>query len=227
MKNMQEIMPPLMKEQPILSLEDLLRDKSLSIIGVCGDKHQGKSMLFYNAIHTIRKLAPHTNIVAFELKHKVPGVLYLNTIQELAAIRNSVIFADEIKRLVDTDNRREFNGFMKIMQTIKHANNTLIIGGLAHNYNGKLSGELDCMVFKQTTLISVVQRSMLDHVLKSMPTTEGEAGKNDFMLAMPQNGALIYHPTMTKKWHYITIPYLEDCDTKRNNEPVIKWSKQD
>lgn len=222
-QNKTSVLPPIMKESPILDLEDLLRDKSLSVIGIVGDKHQAKSMTFYNIIHILRKLAPLTNIVAFELKHKIEGVLYLNTIFELAAIRNSFIIIDELKRIVDTDNRREINEFLKLLQTIKHANNTIIMGGLAHNYNGKLSGELDALIFKQTTLISVVQRSMLDHILKTMPTQEGEAGKNRFMLTMPIQGALVYHPTLTKKWHYITIPYLEECDTKRGNESVIKW----
>lgn len=209
-------------EPPILDLEDLLRDKSLRVIGVVGDKNQGKSGLLYNIIRILQKMAPETQIVSFRLIMKIDGVLSLNTLLELSKIRNSFIIIDELKTIVDTDNRKETQTFLEILQTLYHANNTIIVCGLAHNFNGKISGELEAIIFKQTTLISVIKRSNLDYILRPL-RNEGGASKNEYVLTMPINGALIYHPHMQKSWHYIEIPYLKDCDTKKDNEPVIKW----
>lgn len=209
-------------ELPILDLEDLLRDKSLRVIGVVGDKNQGKSGLLYNMIRILQKLAPNTQIVSFRLIMKIDGVLSLNTLLELSKIRNSFIIIDELKTIVDTDNRKETQTFLEILQTLYHANNTIIVCGLAHNFNGKISGELEAIIFKQTTLISIIKRSNLDYILRPL-RHEGQASKNEYVLTMPINGALIYHPHMQKSWHYIEIPYLKDCDTKKDNEPIIKW----
>lgn len=209
-------------ERPILDLEDLLRDKSLRVIGVVGDKNQGKSGLLYNMINIIRRLAPETQIVTFRMLVKIEGVLSLNTLLELSKIRNSFIIIDELKTIVDTDNRKETQTFLEILQTLYHSNNTVVVCGLAHNFNGKISGELEAIIFKQTTLISVVQRSNLDYILRPL-RHEGQASKNDYSLTMPVNGALIYHPHMQKNWHYVEVPYLKNFDTKKDNEPVIKW----
>ncbi len=209
-------------EAPILGLEDLLRDKSLRVIGVVADKNQGKSNLLYNIIKILQRDAPATNIVGFRLFARVPGVLYLNTLTELAKIRDSYILIDELKTIVDTDNRRETNIFLEILQTLYHSNNTVVVSGLAHNFNGKLSGELEAIIFKQTTLISIVKRSNLDYILRAL-RHEGQASKNEYTLTMPLDGALIYHPYKKKNWHYISIPYIKATDTKKDNEPVIKW----
>lgn len=209
-------------EEPILGVEDLLRDKSIRVIGVVADKNQGKSNLLYTMIKTVQREAPETRIVGFRLLARIPGVLYLNTLTELAKVRDSLIIIDELKTIVDTDNRRETNTFLEILQTLYHSNNTVVVAGLAHNFNGKLSGELEVIIFKQTTLISVVKRSNIDYILRPL-TREGGASRNEYVLAMPIDGALIYHPYKAKNWHYVTVPYNQDTDTKRDNEPVIKW----
>lgn len=210
-------------EKPLLGLEDFMSDKSLSVIGVVADKHQGKSNMLYSMIDIIKRNAPDTNVVGFRLFVKIPGVLMLNSLVELAKIRDSYIFVDELKTIVSTDNRKEVDELLKLLQTIRHANNTIVLSGLAHNFNGKLSGEIDAWIFKQTTVISVVKRSNLDYVLKELGDGEQQARMNKYVLAMPKDGALIYHPYMTKNWHYINVSYLEECDTKKDNQPVIKW----
>jgi len=209
-------------ELPILELKDLLQDKSIRVIGVVADKNQGKSNLLYNIIMTLKQDAPETQVVGFRLFAKIPGVLYLNTLTELAKVRDSYIIIDELKTIVDTDNRRETNIFLEILQTLYHSNNTVVVSGLAHNFNGKLSGELEVIIFKQTTLISIIKRSNLDYILRSL-RHEGRASKNEYVLSMPINGALVYHPNMKKNWHYITVPYIAQTDTKKDNEPIVKW----
>lgn len=209
-------------EKPILSLEDLLRDKSLHVIGVVADKNQGKSNMLYQMIEIVKRDAPETKVVGFRLLIKVPGVLMLNSLVELAKIRDSFIIIDELKTIVDMDNRAEVGELLKLLQTLYHSNNTLVLCGLAHNFNGKISGEVEAWIFKQTTMISVIKRSNLDYVLREL-SHEGQAHKNKYVLTMPINGAVVYHPYMDKNWHYINIPYLAPYDTKKDNEPVIKW----
>jgi hypothetical protein len=211
-------------EKPILDVRDLLADKSIHVFGVVADKNQGKSNLLYNMIHVLQTHAPETHIVGFRLFAQVPGVLHLNTLTELAKIRDSFIIIDELKTIVDTDNRREMSIFLEILQTLYHSNNTIVVSGLAHNFNGKLSGEIEVFVFKQTTLISIVKRSNLDYILRSF-RSEGKASKNEYVLAMPVNGALVYHPYKMKNWHYIDVPYMPQYDTKKDNSPVIRWKE--
>jgi hypothetical protein len=213
-------------EPPILELEDLLRDKSIRVIGVVGDKNQGKSMLMYNMAEIIRREAPQTNLVGFRMSVAVPNMLMLNTLTELSKVSNSFIWIDELKTFVDTDNRTEMKTFLSLLQTLYHPyrNNTVVLCGLAHNFNGKISGELEAVIFKQTTLISIIKRSNLDYMLRSLQS-EGKASRNEYTLVMPKNGALIYHPTMQKNWHYVEFDNLPQYDVKANNEPVIKWNK--
>lgn len=208
----------------ITDLEDFARDDSLSVIGIVGDKHQGKSGLMFALIDIYRRFASHTKIVGFRLQTCPEGVLPLQTLTELSFVRDSVIFMDELKTIVDTDNRTDMRTFLGILQTIRHSNNKIFLSGLAHNYNGKLSGELESIIFKQTTLISVVKRSNLDYILRPLHS-EGMASKNEYSLVMPKNGALIYHPHMEKQWHYVTVPYLKQYDTKLNNAPIVKWEE--
>lgn len=211
-------------EIPILDLEDLMRDKSIRVIGVVADKNQGKSNMLYNMIDIIRRNAPETKIVGFRLLINIPGVLMLNSLVELAKIRNSYILIDELKTIVDMDNRTEVSELLQLLQTLYHSNNTLILCGLAHNFNGKISGEIEAWILKQTTMISIIKRSNLDYVLREL-NHEGQAHKNKYVLTMPKNGAVVYHPYMEKNWHYIEIPYLPRFDTKLDNEPIIKWIK--
>lgn len=211
-------------EKPILNLEDLLRDKSIRVIGIVADKDQGKSMLMYNMAEIIRQNAPETSLVGFRMSIKVPGMLMLNTMTELSKVSNSFIFIDELKTFVDTDNRTEMRVFLSLLQTLYHPyrNNTIVLCGLAHNFNGKISGELEAIIFKQTTLISIIKRSNLDYILRSLQS-EGKASKNEYTLVMPKDTALIYHPRMKKNWHCIDVPYLSEYDVKKDNPSVIKW----
>lgn len=211
-------------ERPLNDLEDLLRDPTIRVIGLVGDKNQGKSGVLYNICDIVKRKAPDTKIVGFRMQTSFPGMIMLNDMTELSLVRNSVILLDELKTFVDTDNRTEFNDFMSILQTLYHPyrNNTIVLSGLAHNFNGKLSGELDCVIFKQTTMISIIKRSMLDNILKGF-RQQGGISKDKYMLSMKKDEALIYNPKMEKRWHNINIAYLPQYDVKRDNQPVIKW----
>lgn len=211
-------------ERPLKDLEDLLRDPTIRVIGLVGDKNQGKSGVLYNICDIVKRKAPDTKIVGFRMQTSFPGMIMLNDMTELSLVRNSVILLDELKTFVDTDNRTEFNDFMSILQTLYHPyrNNTIVLSGLAHNFNGKLSGELDCVIFKQTTMISIIKRSMLDNILKGF-RQQGGISKDKYMLSMKKDEALIYNPKMEKRWHNINIAYLPQYDVKRDNQPVIKW----
>ena len=217
-------MKPQQPEAPILELEDLLRDSTIRVIGLVGDKNTGKSGVLYNICDIVKRKAPETKIVGFRMQIAFPGMVMLTDMTELAGVRNSLVCLDELKTFVDTDNRTEFNDFMSILQTLyhPHRNNVIVMSGLAHNFNGKLSGELDVIILKQTTMISIVKRSVLDNILKGFKQ-QGSITKDKYMLSMLKNEALIYHPRMEKRWHNVTVPYLRQFDVKRDNEPVIKW----
>jgi len=213
-------------ERPLNDLEDLLRDPTIRVIGLVGDKNQGKSGVLYNICDITRRKSPETKIVGFRMQTEFPGMVMLNDMTELSTVKNSLVCLDELKTFVDTDNRTELSDFMLLLQTINHPNhnNVMVLSGLAHNFNGKLSGELDVVIFKQTTMISIIKRSMLDNILKGFKSQKGIT-KDKYMLAIEKNEALIYHPRMEKHWHNVSVAYLPQYDVKRNNQPVFKWSK--
>src|SRR5574341_1379739 len=95
MKNIKQVLAAC--EKPLLDLRDFLKDKSLRVIGIVGDKNQGKSLLMYEAIRIIHQDAPETKVVGFRMSIKAPEMLMLNTLTELSKVSNSVIFIDELK----------------------------------------------------------------------------------------------------------------------------------
>lgn len=196
--------------------------KPIRVIGIVGDPNNGKTNVINYIIETLKREAKDTQIAAHGLKNQIDGVMNIHTIEELERMRNSIVFIDEWADLVDVYNQRQMRMFEQSIRTIyqPNKNNIVILCGMARNYNGKISGMLNAVIFKQTTMIDVVQRSVLSNILTQysggFEVTKGK------VLAMPNHVALVN--IIGSHFHEVEVPYVESGDMKRNNQLVVKWN---
>jgi len=208
-------------------IEDLFKEpttKTVRMIGLVGDPNKGKTNTINHIINIFQTRAKDTQIAVFGIVRYIPNVLHIHTIEELEKLRNTVVFIDEWADLVDTGNRRQMRSFELSVRTIfqPHKNNIVILCGMARNFNGKISGMLNAVIFKQTTLIDIVQRSVLANIMSEYNTgfrvTKGK------VLAMDDNIALIH--IIGGHFDEVEIPYIEESDTKLGNPPIVKWDDE-
>lgn len=202
----------------ITSVEELFNDPSIRAIGLISDPNQGKSNTIYHCIKAIQAKYNAT-IYAYGLRVMFDGVQRINSIEELERITNSVIFLDEFPSLFSLNNRRQVEKFEESMRKIYHSNNIVVICGLPHNFTKFLSGLLNAIIFKQSTLVDFIQRSPAERIIASFsPAIGSSIQKGSRMLTMPKDVALIYDGE-----HYwdVDVPYIEEGDAKRFNAPIL------
>lgn len=203
----------------ITSVEDLFADPSIRAIGIIADPNTGKSNTIYHAIKALQAKYD-AKMYAYGLRVMFDGIQRINSIEELECITNSVIFIDEFPSLFSLNNRRQKEKFEESMRKIYHSNNIVIICGLPHNFDKFLSGLLNAIIFKQSTLVDFIQRSPAERIIASFsPAVGSMIQKGSRMLTMPKDVALVYDGT-----HYwdVDVPYVEDGDAKRFNAPILQ-----
>jgi len=203
----------------IESVEDLFTDPSIRAIGLISDPNQGKSNTIYHCIKALQAKYD-AKMYAYGLRVMFDGVQRINSIEELERITNSVIFLDEFPSLFSLNNRRQVEKFEESMRKIYHSNNIVIICGLPHNFTKFLSGLLNAIIFKQSTLVDFIQRSPAERIIASFsPAIGSNIQKGSRMLTMPKDVALVYDGE-----HYwdVDVPYVEEGDAKRFNAPILQ-----
>jgi ATPase family protein associated with various cellular activities (AAA) len=202
----------------ITSVEDLFTDPSIRAIGLIGDPNVGKSNVIYHIIKALQAKY-ETKMYAYGLRVMFEGIQRINSIEELERLTNSVIFLDEFPSLFSLNNRRQVEKFEESMRKIYHSNNIVVVAGLPHNFNKFLSGLLNAVIYKQSTLIDFIQRSPAERIIASFsPAIGSSIQKGSRMLTMPKDVALIYDGE-----HYwdVDVPYVQDGDAKRFNLPIL------
>jgi hypothetical protein len=202
----------------ITCVEDIFKDPSVRAIGLIADPNTGKSNTIYHCIKALQ--ANYTaKMYAYGLRVMFDGVQRINSIEELEKITNSVIFLDEFPSLFSLNNRRQVEKFEESMRKIYHSNNIVVICGLPHSFNKFLSGLLNAIIFKQSTLVDFIQRSPAERIIASFSPAIGSAiQKGSRMLTMPKDVALVFDGE-----HYwdVDVPYVEEGDAKRFNAPIL------
>ena len=205
------------QESHIRQIEDIFRDSSIRIIGIVGNPNEAKSNTIYHMID-ILKTRTDAKIYAYGLRNKLENVQDLHRISELETLRDSVIFIDEFYDLFRMSNRKAAEKAEDSLRTIYHQNNIMILCGLPHNFNKFVSGLLQAVIFKQSSLEDFIQRSSLQQFVTSY-SGGFEVKKASAILSMPKHIALVW---MGGKHSYeVEIPYNEAGDSKRFNKPVI------
>ncbi len=212
-----------MKNGKLELVEEIFNDPSLRVIGICADPNQGKSNTIYHLINVLKSKYEGVKMYSYGLRVQVEGVRDIHTIYELENINNSVIFIDEFFDMMNMGNRKQAERAEKTLRTIYHSNNIMILCGLPRNFNKFVSGMLQAVIFKQSTLEDFIQRSTLQQCM--MAYSGGfQVTKGQYLLKMPKNVALVWMGG--KHFDEVEVPYCEYGDTKRFN-PAILTPKQE
>lgn len=202
----------------INTVEDIFKDPSIRAIGLIADPNQGKSNVIYHCIRALQQNYD-AKMYAYGLRVMFDGVKEINSIEQLEKITNSVVFLDEFPSLFSLNNARQRDKFEESMRKVYHSNNIIIICGLPHNFNKFLSGLLNAVIFKQSTLVDFIQRSPAERIIASFsPRMGGAVQKGSRMLTMPKDVALIWDGN---DYYDVDVPYVEEGDSKRFNAPIL------
>ncbi len=196
-----------------MKLKSLLSEPK--IIGLIADVNQGKSNFLYYMIREIQKNYTF-QLFTYGLRCDM-GEQKIYSIQELETIKDSIVICDEFYTLFDLEDRKNRNAIEKTLRLINHNNNILILVGLPDNFKKFIASKLDVMIFKQCKLGDFVNGSRVKAVCMSYKGRElGSA-----MMTMEKNEAIMWD----KHYEKITIPYLQEYDTKKNNVPILVSKK--
>lgn len=195
-----------------MSFKDIL--KNPCAVGVIADRNNGKSMLLYN-------------IIDFSLKHSVPayafglevlpdGVQELNTLEQLERLKDCVVIVDEFGSFFNLKDGKSVVKMESVFRRLHHDNKRLILSGTPDNFNKFVSSNLDVFAFKGVTFKQLVNGSSAKEVATSF---KGQFARFSF-LDVPLDKVLLYD-RLKHSFSSLSVPYLEQYDTKKNNKSLF------
>ena len=187
------------------------------VIGLVANVSEGKSNLIY---YLIKELLANgnKNIVSYGLRVHV-GERVINSLKELEECKDEVIFLDEMMTLFDLDNRMEKRQIENTLRLIAHNNNILILCGLPENFKKFVCGKISSWIFKKVTLDDLINGSTAKKIIVAYRGIE----RGTEVLSLGKNECIVY----TNHYYKVTIPYVEECDTKKNNLTIVTFKKGD
>lgn len=187
------------------------------VIGICSDVNEGKSNLIYHLIDNLKKKYKF-NLFSYGLRKDL-GENKIFTLEELEAIKDSIIFIDEFNTLFDIDDRKKKRSIENTLRLINHNNNIVILSGTPENFRKFISAKIDIIFFKKCTLADFVNGS----TIKNRCISYQGAEKGSAILNIEINKCLIFNGLC---WNNIDIPYMKEYDTKRDNKPLLENVKE-
>lgn len=184
---------------------------SPKIIGICGDTNTAKSNLVYNLIKTLQNKYTF-NLYSYGLKFDM-GEQKIYSVEELESIRDSIIFADEFFTLFDLEDRKKRRQIENSLRLIFHNNNVFVLCGLPDNFKKFISSRLDMIFFKKSTLSNFINGSQIKNIATSYRGSE----LGSSILNIDIANTLFYDGS---HYNLVDIPYLESCDSKKNNKKL-------
>ena len=197
------------------------RDKIISwfmeprVIGICGNKHTGKSNLIYHMIETLTKAGGNFNLYHYGLSYN-PGGTEIFSVEELEQITDSVIVLDEINSLLDLETRSKKREIEQFLRLLAHNNCCVLLSSVAENYKKFLSSKVEIFIYKTTTIADAINGSLTKKILQSYSGSE----RGNYVVKMPPDKALVYDGQHYSK---INIPYYKKYDSKANNKPIVSF----
>ena len=182
------------------------------VVGLIADVNQGKSMLLYNIIEDLKGY--EFNLFTYGLRLNVPKAIEVFSVAELESIRNSVIIVDELSSLFDLDNRKVKKQIENTLRLINHNNNVLILCGVPENFKKFISGKLDIVIYKKTSIADLINGCRVKNILMAYKGLE----RGTEILNLPIDRALVWDGQ-----HYSTfeVKYLEQYDSKKENVSIL------
>ena len=206
------IEPPEDNHDKLLNLFD-----SPKLIGVVGDADNGKSNMIYFIIKALRTKYQF-NLFTYGLRVNIIGEQKIYDVERLEGIHDSIIIIDEFASLFDIDDRKEKKQIEKTLRLIFHNNNVVLFCGLPENYKKFIASKLDAIVFKRCALSDFINGSRIKKV--AFNYSDYEMGAAVFGIAIDK--AIVYDG---RDYHKVTIPYLNETDTKANNVSILQTNK--
>lgn len=184
------------------------------IIGVIADTNQGKSMLLYNLIKHLKE-ETNSQIVSYGLRKEISEVGEFFSLGELEMMSNKVIIIDEFYTLFDLEDRKKARQIEGVLRLINHRNNILILCGTPDNFKKFISNQLNCVIYKKSTLGSFINGSSVKNICLNYKGYE--LGVN--ALNMEIDSFLLYDGNNYRKFYF---DYLTEFDTKADNPNIVE-----
>jgi hypothetical protein len=149
-------------------IKQILKHK---IIGIVGEQNAGKTTVLIELINKTQIYK--CNKVAFfyheKYKKNIKGIdKYINNIEELLYIENSIIFVDEFKYIFNLDDRHQKRTVESVLNMIEHNNNILILCGLPSYYKQLISKHVKHWLLKKFKFKDCVNGSSLKQYSMSL-----------------------------------------------------------
>jgi len=183
------------------------------VISVCADVNAGKSMLLYNIIDDLKEYK--YTLYTYGLRMEVPEATQVYSVAELESIKDSLIFIDELSSLFDLDNRKVKKQIENTLRLINHNNNILVLCGVPENFKKFISGKIDVLMYKKTTIADLINGCRVKNILMAYKGIE----RGTEILNLAIDRVLVFDG---KHYQTFNVKYLEQYDTKRDNESIIK-----
>jgi hypothetical protein len=185
-----------------------------SVVAVCADVNQGKSMLLYHLLEQLN--AKHTyNLFTYGLRLLMKGSQEIFSVGEMETIRDSIIVVDELSSLFDLDNRKVKKAVENSLRLINHNNNVLVLCGVPENFKKFLSGKIDCIFYKKTTKADLINGCRVKNILESY---RGNQNGSE-VLNMAIDEALFFDG---KHYSVVKVPYYKKYDSKCKNIKILQ-----
>jgi len=186
------------------------------VIGVVADVNQGKSMFLYHTLHTIKQTY-NFNLYTYGLRLNNFNATQVYSVAEIETIKNSIVVVDELSSLFDLDNRKVKKQIENTLRLINHNNNILVLCGVPENFKKFISGKLDILLYKKTTMADMINGCRVKNILMNYKGVE----RGSEVLNLPKNKILMYDGN-----HYtvLDVPYYPQYDSKKDNEDILKCS---
>jgi len=185
-----------------------------SIIGVIADVNEGKSMFLYHTLHTLSQ-EHNFSLYTYGLRLNSFGATQVYSVAEIENIRNSIIVVDELSSLFDMDNRKVKKQIENTLRLINHNNNILVLCGVPENFKKFISGKIDVLLYKKTTIADLINGCRVKNVLMNYKGYERGAE----VLNLPKDKILLFDGL---HYHMLDVPYYPQYDTKADNESILK-----
>jgi hypothetical protein len=184
------------------------------VVGIIGDIGSSKSNTAYFIIDQLLEIYD-MNLYTFGLRKKIKGSIAIFQVSELERLRNAIVFLDEANLLLDIENRTKKKKIQEMFQLLAHNNCHVTLISPPNTFKKFLSAKLDAMILHEITIAQCINRS---YVADTVQTYSGlERGST--MLSLQRGKAILFDGL---HYHPVSIPYMKDADTKKDNPPLLR-----
>ncbi len=157
------------------------------------------------------------NVCAFGFKEELINKLNIksfSSLLELENISNSIIFVDEVKVLLELENRKKATQVDNILRLVEHKGNKIFLSGLPSDFKKFICAKTVCFCYKSLEITDLINGSRAKEILLQYRGRE----IGSFGLHLPKEEVICYDGEFWKE----RFPYRTEWDTKLGNCDLFK-----